>query len=92
MGSTSTNVGTSQAFQFGTKGSLGGSEFNQFNVINSPNNKKDEANGKNNKAEKRLLDGSKVKDMASMNSSSDLDKDRDGFSTHASEAKEKISS
>ena len=27
-----------------------------------------------------------------MNSSSDLDKDRDGFSTHASEAKEKISS
>lgn len=57
-------------------------------MIASPVRDKDENTNKNNKAEKRLLDSSKIKDLPQMNSSSDLD--RDGFSHAVASANEKM--
>ena len=77
--SRSTGVGSSQAkYHFG-KGSMSTGDFD-FEVIHGPENEKDPANSKNNKAEKKNLDSSKVS-LPIGNSSSDLDKDRDGFTT-----------
>lgn len=71
------------------------SNDSDFEIINSPEKviqKDDLARSKHNKAERRLLDSSKVKNIPKMNSSSDLDKDRDGFSNAVAEAKEKMGS
>ena len=59
-------------------------------MIASPVRDKEDNTSKNNKAEKRLLDSSKVKDLPQMNSSSDLERDRDGFSHAVAEAREKM--
>ena len=59
-------------------------------MIASPVRDKEDNTSKNNKAEKRLLDSSKVKDIPQINSSSDLERDRDGFSHAVAEAREKM--
>ena len=57
-------------------------------MINSPIKEKEEAKTKPVRPEKRMLDSSKVKELAIMNSSSDLG--TEGFTSAVAEANEKM--
>ena len=57
-------------------------------MISSPIKEKDEAKSRSVRPEKRMLDSSKVKELAIMNSSSDLG--TEGFTSAVAEANQKM--